>query len=75
MIMRNILSYSANQVARHLGNDAMIWVNPGKIAHHVGNIKTRKAKHVGKFLEQLNLINKDSRNCNFFYRNRYVISE
>lgn len=73
--MRNILSYSANQVARYLGDDATIWINPGKIVHHVGNIKTRKAKHVGKLFERMNLINKDSKNANFFYRNRYVISD
>lgn len=72
--MRNKLSFSANQVAKRLGEDATIWINPGNIVHDVGNIKTRKAKHLGLLLEKYNLIDKDTKNCNIFYRNRFIIS-
>lgn len=73
--MRNILSFSANQVAKRLGDDATIWINPKNIVHDVGNIKSRKAKNIGILLEKLNIIDKNTKNCNMFYRNRFVLSD
>jgi hypothetical protein len=73
-IRRNITSYSANQVARRLGEEAIIWINPANVRFNVANIRTRKPKNIGRFLERAGLADKRSRGIsNLFYRNQFII--
>lgn len=54
---------------------ATIWVDPAHVVHDVANIRTRKPKNVGGILDKLGVINKNTKNCNLFYRNRFIISK
>ena len=73
-IRRNITSYSANQVARRLGSDAYIWIDPANVRFNVASLRTRKPKNIGPFLERVGMADRRKRGIfNLFYRNQFVI--
>lgn len=77
MLERDVSNFSANQIARLLGENAIIWIDPKKIELFSRRVRTRKPKNVGKLSDRLGITNRDTRG-NFFnliYRNQFVLDD
>ena len=75
--MRDITSYSANQVTRRLGEGAVIWIDPARIMLSATHIRSRRPKNLGKILDRLGITNRKKKGGihNLLYRNRFAIAQ